>query len=61
MAHTGQVDGLEGSEPEEQSPECSKRQGVKMLKGVSHMMKQQLKELKLSLIHISEPTRLDVI
>eukprot|EP00975_Prorocentrum_lima_P069598 12927237-Prorocentrum_lima.AAC.1 len=46
MAHTGQVDGLEESEFEEQSPECSKRQGATIMRGLIHMMKQQQKEIK---------------
>eukprot|EP00975_Prorocentrum_lima_P044278 9282689-Prorocentrum_lima.AAC.1 len=46
MAHTGQVDGLEEGEPVEQPHEGSRRQEVKMMKGLIHMMKQQLKDIK---------------
>eukprot|EP00975_Prorocentrum_lima_P010976 2333446-Prorocentrum_lima.AAC.1 len=46
MAHIGQVDGLEESEPEEQPHEGSRRQGVNMMKGLIHMLTQQLKDIK---------------
>eukprot|EP00975_Prorocentrum_lima_P036659 7711461-Prorocentrum_lima.AAC.1 len=46
MAHTGQVDGLEESEPEEQPHQGSRRQGVNMMKFLIHVMKQQLKDIK---------------
>eukprot|EP00975_Prorocentrum_lima_P050400 10556010-Prorocentrum_lima.AAC.1 len=46
MAHNGQHDRLEADDPEEQNPELSDRQEVKMMKGLIHMMKQQLKEIR---------------
>eukprot|EP00975_Prorocentrum_lima_P035055 7366924-Prorocentrum_lima.AAC.1 len=51
MAHTGQIDGLPPDVSEEQDLETSNRQEANMMKGL----------INLSLIHISEPTRLDVI
>eukprot|EP00975_Prorocentrum_lima_P020708 4357881-Prorocentrum_lima.AAC.1 len=43
MAHTGQVDGLEEDEPVEQPHGGSKRQEVKMMKGLdSHERNQRL-------------------
>eukprot|EP00975_Prorocentrum_lima_P002193 475866-Prorocentrum_lima.AAC.1 len=46
MAHTGQLDRLEADDPEEQTPALSNRQEVKMVKGLIHMMKQQLKDIR---------------
>eukprot|EP00975_Prorocentrum_lima_P035314 7417346-Prorocentrum_lima.AAC.1 len=48
MAHTGQLDGLEKNEHDEQYPELYNRQEVKMMQGLINMMKQQLKALKLA-------------
>eukprot|EP00975_Prorocentrum_lima_P011082 2354898-Prorocentrum_lima.AAC.1 len=46
MAHTGQLDSLEVLDPEEQNPELSNQQEVKMMKGLILMMKKQLKEIR---------------
>eukprot|EP00975_Prorocentrum_lima_P008143 1741331-Prorocentrum_lima.AAC.1 len=46
MAHTGQLDDLAPLEVEEQNSEMSIRQEVSMMKGLIHMMKQQLKEIR---------------
>eukprot|EP00975_Prorocentrum_lima_P060094 12602768-Prorocentrum_lima.AAC.1 len=46
MAHNGQVDGLAQNEPDNQDPEPSNLQEVKMMKGLLPMMKQQLKDMK---------------
>eukprot|EP00975_Prorocentrum_lima_P010128 2159467-Prorocentrum_lima.AAC.1 len=46
MAHTGLLDRLEANAPEERNPELSNRQEVKMMKGLIHRMKQQLKDIK---------------
>eukprot|EP00975_Prorocentrum_lima_P038579 8104381-Prorocentrum_lima.AAC.1 len=58
MAHTGQLDSLEASAPEEHNPELSTRQEVKMMKGLIHMMRQQLKDIKesVSYTHLTLPT-----
>eukprot|EP00975_Prorocentrum_lima_P045227 9473420-Prorocentrum_lima.AAC.1 len=47
MAHAGQVDDLDHDGPEEQDQGPSSRQGVNMMKGLTHMMKQQRDEMKL--------------
>eukprot|EP00975_Prorocentrum_lima_P001827 395870-Prorocentrum_lima.AAC.1 len=47
MAHSGQLDGVAHDELEEQDQGPSNRQEVKMMKGLIHMMKQQLNEIKL--------------
>eukprot|EP00975_Prorocentrum_lima_P048498 10145903-Prorocentrum_lima.AAC.1 len=47
MAHTGQIDGLlDDSGEQEQEP--SNRQEINMMKGLIHMIKQQLKQIKAS-------------
>eukprot|EP00975_Prorocentrum_lima_P046799 9782113-Prorocentrum_lima.AAC.1 len=46
MAHIGQVDGITGVEQDGLFHEGSKRQEVKMMKGLVQTLKHQLKELK---------------
>eukprot|EP00975_Prorocentrum_lima_P013644 2903037-Prorocentrum_lima.AAC.1 len=48
MAHTGQFDGLAPTEQQRQYPELSNRQEVNITKGLIHMLKQQLKDVKLT-------------
>eukprot|EP00975_Prorocentrum_lima_P066857 12911637-Prorocentrum_lima.AAC.1 len=55
MAHIGQLDGLAQNEPDNQDPEPSNRQDVNMMKGLTHMMKQQLKDMKTTPSSIKEP------
>eukprot|EP00975_Prorocentrum_lima_P053439 11208261-Prorocentrum_lima.AAC.1 len=47
MAHAGQVDDLAHDDLDEKDQELSNRQGVNMMKGLIHMMKQQLQEIRL--------------
>eukprot|EP00975_Prorocentrum_lima_P055838 11705720-Prorocentrum_lima.AAC.1 len=47
MAHTGQVEDLDHDDPNEPGQEPSSRQRVNMMVGIIHMMKQQLKDMKL--------------
>eukprot|EP00975_Prorocentrum_lima_P028915 6075221-Prorocentrum_lima.AAC.1 len=46
MAHTGQRDGLAPTDHEEQHPERSNRPEVKIMKGLIHMLEQQLKDIR---------------